>query len=100
MLSLTVVDGGKSGDISVDNNRHGFRSQYIHHSYSRNRVETVDDDWRGGYRSHTSHFSSHKPRYHDRLRHLSVASCHVHESIHDNERGDSRGGNERREISP
>ena len=52
-------DGENMGSISVYDGRHGFKSQETRHSYSHNCEETVDGDWRGGYRYNTIHYSSH-----------------------------------------
>ena len=84
-------DGDKRGDISVDDGRHGFRSQETSQYLSHNCGEIVDGDWRGGCRSHTIHYSSHNPEYHNRLLCLSIPYLCVHESLHDNERTDVSG---------
>ena len=88
---INCDDSDKRGDISADDGRRVFRSQDTSHSSFQKNEEVFDGDWRGGYRSHTSHYFSHNPDDHGRLLHLSVASCCVHESIHENERGDISG---------
>ena len=55
----------------------GTRSQDTSHSLSINCGAMVDVDGIGGYRSHTSHFSSHNPGVRGRLLSLSVSSCTV-----------------------
>ena len=74
-------DGDNRVDISVDDGRRGYRYQETIHSYSNNHGETVDGDLRCGYRSHTSHSSSHNPCDHGRLLCLSIAYRIVHENI-------------------
>ena len=67
-------DGEDRGDISVDGGRCRFWSHEISQSSSRNCGETVDGYWRGGYRFHTGHYSSHNPWCHGRLFLVSIAS--------------------------
>ena len=47
--------------------RCGNRSQMNSHSSSCNHGAIVDVEWRGGYKSQNSHFSSHNPGDRDRL---------------------------------
>ena len=48
---ISRYDGYERCDKSVDDGRLGSRSKDTRHSSSRNIVETVDVDWRCGYRS-------------------------------------------------
>ena len=58
--------------------------------------ETVDVDWRGGYRSQTSHYYSHNPGDNDILLRVYLGYRHVNDRLHNEVRGDSRGQDERR----
>ena len=99
------------GYLSGDDGRGGYISQEIIQSYSKNPVVRVYVDWRGGYRSQTSHSLSNNTGGHGRFLGLSFYSCPVDEnfhgdkivgySIHDNERGDTSGDDvdERGDIS-
>ena len=62
--------------------------------------ETVGGDGRDGYRSHTGHSYSHIPGDHGRLLLIPGSYSHLDDSIHDNERGDSRGDGARRVHMP
>ena len=77
--------------------RGGTRSQETsHYSYLNHRAR-VEVDSKGGYRSHTSHFYSHKPYVSGRLFISSVSSCPIDENVHGGDRvaysghGASRG---------
>ena len=61
--------------------------------------ETVDGYWRGGYKSQTSHSSSHNPCDYFKFLCISVDSRHVGDILHDNIRGDIRVDNGRRVSS-
>ena len=97
--------GGISGDYggemvywSDDGGRGVFMSQNTSHSSSCNHGSRVDVYGRGGYRSHTSHSSYHKPGDFVKLLCLSVASFHVHKTVHGDEIGDISGDDGRREF--
>ena len=81
---IRSYDGGKRSYVSVVDVRRRFSSQETSQYSSCNCGVTVYGDWRGGYRSHTSHDSSHKLGENSILLRLSGALCRVHESIHDN----------------
>ena len=82
-------NGDEGGDIRGDYGRRGLRSQETSHYSFQNSGEKFDGDGRGGYRSQTSHSSSHNPGDRIILLCLSVASRHFHKKIHVNERGDN-----------
>ena len=87
--------GDERGDISVDDEIRGFWSQETSQYPPSNHGETVDGDWRCGYRYQNGHYSSHNPCSHGKLLRISVASHRDNESRHDNETCDSRGDNGR-----
>ena len=79
------------GDIRVDDGRRGSRSKEAIQFTSRNIVETVGSNWRGGFMSQTSQPYYLNPGDHGILLHISGASCYVYDCLHENERGGSRG---------
>ena len=86
------------GDIRVDYERRGSRYKDTSHFSSRKIGLTDGGNWRGGYRSQTIHSSSNNLDYHGRLLRIPGSSRRVDDSLHENERGDSRGDGERRII--
>ena len=64
--------GDDRGDISVYDGRSGFRYQETSHSSSRNCGESVDGDFRCGYRYQGIHSSYHNLGDHSRLFFLLV----------------------------
>ena len=89
------------GHHSIDVGRGGARSQETSHSSYINSGTRVDFEGTGGYRSHTSHYSYHKPGDRGRLLTSSVSSCRVDENVHEKEKGDISfdDGDRRRNIS-
>ena len=94
--NITCDDGNLGGDIRVDYGRRAYRSKETSHIYSHNIGENVGGYCRGIYRSQTIHSSSHNPYEHGRLLRINGASIHVDDSLHENERGNSRGYGTRR----
>ena len=71
-LNISRDDGDLRGVIRVDDGRCESRSIETRHFYSRNIGENVGGDWRGRYRSQTSHSSSHNLCGHGRLLRMLV----------------------------
>ena len=68
-----------------ENVRGGSRYQDTSQSSSHNHRSRFDVDRRGGYMFQTRHYSPHNPGSHGILLSLSVSSCPVDNSFHDNE---------------
>ena len=77
-------------DISVYYGRYGYRSKDTSHTSSQNVVQNVDGYCRGGYRSHTTHSSSHNPGDHGILFCVYIAYHCVNYSLRYNLRVDIR----------
>ena len=65
--------GDQTGDYGID----VYRSQDISHSSYFNHLAIVDVGRRGGYRSHTSHYSYNNPGGPGRFSGLSFSFCSV-----------------------
>ena len=88
------------GDIRFDGIRRGSRSKKTSQFSSYNTVETLGGNERGGYRSQTSHSSSHNPGDFSILLHITGSYFHIDDIINENERGDSRSDGSRLESRP